>query len=183
MAGLIAKIKEFTGEVVLIRRYSRLRRDKAVVNLLEAKSIGLVYKVSDERLFNAVKRLIKELSNDKRQVMALGFVDDITIPDYCVAAYSGYYFNRKALNWYKAPKSDYIHAFINKEYDILVDLSTSSDFIIKYIVGLSRARFKVGRQRRGFNKYYDLMLRMKKRDPFDEYVRQVVHYLTVLKSK
>lgn len=183
MAGIKTKIQEIAGEVVLQRRYSRLERDKAVVNLLEARTIGLVYKVTDERLFNAVKKLIKELSNDKRQVMALGFVDDITIPDYCVAAYSGYYFNRKALNWYKAPKSDYVLTFINKEYDILIDLSTSNDYILRYIIGLSKARFKVGRQRRGVEKFLDLMIRMKKSAPFGDYVQQVIHYLTVLKSR
>lgn len=182
MAGIKSKIQEITGEIVLSRRYSQITRDKAVVNLLEAKSIGLVYKVTDEKLFNAVKRLIKDLTNDKRQVMALGFVDDDTIPDYCVAAFSGYYFNRKALNWYKAPRSDYIIAFINKEYDILIDLSTSNDYILKYIVALSRAKFKVGRQRRGFEKYYDLMLRMKRSASLNEFVDNAVHYLTVLKS-
>ena len=183
MAGIKTKIQEIAGEVVLQRKAAGMKREKTVVNLLEARSVGLVYKVTDERLFNAVKRLIKELTNDKRQVMALGFVDDDTIPDYCVAAYSGYYFNRKALNWYKAPKSDYIHTFISKEYDILIDLSSSYDYIIKYIVALSQARFKVGRQRRGFSNYYDLMLRMKKSDSYQDYIEQAIHYLTVLKSK
>jgi hypothetical protein len=154
-----------------------------VVNLLEARSIGLVYKVTDEQFFNAVKRLIKDLSNDKRQVLALGFVDDDTIPDYCVAAYSGYYFNRKALNWYNAPRPDYIQTFIKKEYDILIDLSTSKDYTLKYIIALSRARFKVGRQRLGFSNHYDLMLRMKKSASYREFIEQAIHYLTVLKSK
>jgi hypothetical protein len=134
-------------------------------------------------MFNSVKRLIKDLSNDKRQVLALGYVDDDTIPDYCVAAYSGYYFNRKALNWYNGPKPDYIHTFIQKEYDILIDLSNSRDYIVKYIVALSNARFKVGRQRRGFSNHYDLMLRMKKSASYREFIEQAIHYLTVLKSK
>ena len=115
--------------------------------------------------------------------MALGFVDDLTIPDYCVVAYSGYYFNRKDLNWYKLPKSDYINTFINKEYDILIDLSTSNDLILQYIIGLSKAKFKVGRQRRGFEKYFDLMIRIKKRVPMRDFADQAIHYLTVLKSK
>jgi len=183
MAGILSTTQQFIGETVLNHKFSKLRRDKKVVNLLEAQTIGLVYKVNDEKLFNAVKRLIKDLTSDKRQVMALGFVDDITIPDYCVVAYSGYYFNRKDLNWYKLPKSDYINTFINKEYDILIDLSTSNDLILQYIIGLSRAKFKVGRQRRGFTKYYDLMIRMKRKAPMTDFAEQAIHYLTVLKSK
>lgn len=150
---------------------------------MDARSLGLIYKVTDEALFNMVKKLIKDLSNDKRSIMALGFVDDLTIPDYCVAAFSGYYFNKKVLNWYKAPKSDYISTFIQKEYDILIDLSSTDEYVLKYILALSNAKFKVGRQRRGYEKYYDLMLRMKKRATPKEYIDQVIHYLTVLKSK
>lgn len=183
MAGIITSAKTFAGETMLSYKISKTSRSKALVNLMEAKSIGLVYKVTDETLFNGVKKLIREYSNEKRQIMALGYVDDDSIPDYCVAAYSGYYFNNKALNWYKAPKSDYIITFINKEYDILIDLSTSNDYVLKYIVALSRARLKVGRQRRGFEKYYDLMIRMKKKDSMQEFVNQATHYLTVLKSK
>jgi len=183
MAGIISSAQKIVGETVLSNKFSKLRRDKGVVNLLEARSIGLVYKVTDEKLFNTTKKLIKDLTSDERQVMAIGFVDDLVIPDFCVAAYSGYYFNRKALNWYKGPKSDYIDTFINKEYDILIDLSTSHDLIVKYIVGLSKAKFKVGRQRRGFEKYLDLMIRMKRRAPLSEFIDSAIHYLTVLKTK
>lgn len=183
MAGIITSTKTFVGESILSYKISKMSRSKALVNLMEAKSIGLIYKVTDESLFNGVKKLIKEHSNDKRQIMALGYVDADSIPDYCVAAYSGYYFNNKALNWYKAPKSDYILTFINKEYDILIDLSTTNDYVLKYIVALSRAKLKVGRQRRGFEKYYDMMIRMKRKASMQEFVDQAIHYLTVLKSK
>lgn len=183
MAGILQTIQQLAGEVVLHRKYARQKRIKTLVNLLDARTIGLVYKVKDEKQFNEVKKLIKELTHEKRQVMALGFVDEMTIPDYCVAAYSGYYFNRKALNWYGAPKSDYIITFINKEYDILIDLTTDYDYILKYIIALSMAHFKVGRQKNGFEKFFDLMIRMKKRDPMRDYVDQAIHYLTVLKSK
>lgn len=183
MASIISSSRTFIGETILSYRISKSSRDRVLVNLMEAKTIGLVYKVTDEQLFNRVKKLIKELTNEKRQVMALGYVDDQVIPDFCVAAYSGYYFNNKALNWYNAPKSDYILTFINKEYDILIDLSTSNDYVLKYILALSRARFKVGRQRRGFEKYFDLMLRMKKKDTMTQFADQAIHYLTVLKSR
>jgi hypothetical protein len=183
MAGIVAQTKQFVGESILGYRYARLQREKKVVNLMEAESIGLVYKVTNEGLFTAVKKLIKDLTTEKRQVMALGFVDDLSIPDYCVAAYSGYYFNRKDLNWYKAPKSDYITAFINKEYDILIDLSTSNDYILKYIIAMSRARFKVGRQRKGMEPFYDLMMRMKRSAHYEEYIGHALHYLTLLKSR
>lgn len=168
---------------MLSYKLSKLVRFKTLVNITQATSIGLVYKVEDEAMFNTVKLLIKEITTEKRQVMALGFVDDYSIPDFCVAAYSGYYFNKKALNWLYAPKSDYILTFINKEYDILIDLSTSGDYVLKYIVALSRAKLKVGRQRKGFEKYYDLMIRMKKKDSLKDFADQAIHYLTVLKSK
>ena len=114
MAGIVESTKSFIGESMLSFKLSKLERRKALVNITQATSIGLVYKVKDEVMFNTVKSLIKEISNEKRQVMALGFVDDFSIPDYCVAAFSGYYFNKKAaLNSKTKRTQPHLHRLIH----------------------------------------------------------------------
>ena len=114
--------------------------------------------------------------------MALGFVNRKSIPNYCIAANSGYHFNLKDLNWYGAPKNDYIHEFINKEFDILIDLSLDDVFVFKYISGLSRSKFKVGRHNDNYLDCFDLMIKMEPTATLEAFIEQVVHYLVVFKS-
>ena len=53
------------------------------------------------------------------------------------------FFNIKDLNWYYKPQNYIIDNFIQKEYDILINLCDSSVIPIKYLVASSIARFKI----------------------------------------
>ncbi|MEZ5196278.1 MAG: hypothetical protein R2764_07755 [Bacteroidales bacterium] len=75
MANILSYIKTVTGEFVLDRRLKKLKRNKKAINLNEAKTVGIVYIVSIRKVFNVIKVLVKELTTQKRQVMAMGFVN------------------------------------------------------------------------------------------------------------
>jgi len=179
----LSGIKQTVGNFVLDRNISRLERDKKLINISDARNVGIVYLVSNQGMFNKVKLLIRKLNSPYRQVMALGFVNRDSIPDYCVAANSGYYFNKKDLNWFGAPDNDYIKEFINKEFDIIIDLTLEDVYVLQYIVALSKSKLKVGRFSKNMVKYYDLMIKNDKNILSDEYINQIMHYLDILKSK
>ncbi len=180
---ILSGIKQTVGNFILNRNISRLERDKKLVSFSDARNVGIVYLVSNQGIFNKVKLLIRKLNSPYRQVMALGFVDRDSIPDYCVAANSGYYFDKKDLNWYGAPKNDYIKEFIDKEFDIIIDLTLEEVYALQYIVALSKSKLKVGRFSKSMEKYYDLMIKNNNDILSDEYIDQILYYLDILKSK
>ncbi len=182
MAGIISKIGEAYGNWVLKRQIHKRTRDKQLVNLDEARHIGIVYKVNSEREFNAVKDLTKALTTTKKQVLAIGFVDRNDIPNYCVAANAGYYFSRKDINWFGGPKADYIKTFIDKEFDILIDLTLENVYINRYITSLSKSRFKVGPELDFNQSFLDMMIKMDKNTKEEEYILQILNYLRMFKS-
>jgi len=179
----LSGIKQTVGNFVLNRNTSGLERDKKLVNLSEARHVGIVYLVSNQSVFNKVKILIRKLNSPYRQVIALGFVNGDAIPDYCITANTGYYFDNKDLNWFGAPKNDYIKKFINKEFDIIIDLTVEDIFVLRYIIALSRSKLKVGRFSKSMQKYYDLMIKNDRKTLSNEYIDQILHYLNILKSK
>ena len=71
---------------------------------------------------------------------------------------------------------------MNKEFDMLIDLSLESCFSIQYIAGSSKAKFKVGRF--GINplNFYDLMLQVDDKIKLEDYLKYIKHYLTILNS-
>jgi hypothetical protein len=182
MAGFIENIKRSVANYVLNKKLGKLTREKRLVNLHNARTIGILYNVSSQTTFQIVKTLVKELTTRQRQIMALGFVNRKSIPNYCIAANSGYHFNLRDLNWYGGPKNDYIHEFINKEFDILIDLSLDDVFVFKYISGLSRSKFKVGRHNDDYLDCFDLMIKMESTATLEAFIEQVIHYLLIFKS-
>ncbi|MCB2219194.1 MAG: hypothetical protein KQI35_02280 [Bacteroidetes bacterium] len=182
MAGVIENIKRRFGDWILNRQLKKFSRHKKLVNLDEAVQIGIVYKVNSEKVFNAIKDLTKALTSTKKQVLAIGFVDRNDIPNYCVAANAGYYFSRKDLNWYGGPKNDYIKTFIDKEFDILIDLTLENVYINRYITGLSKSKFKVGPELEFTQPALDMMIKMDKDAMEEEYILQILHYLRMFKS-
>ncbi len=182
MGGIIENIKRSAANYVLRKKLGKMNRDKKMVNLHNARTIGIIYNVNSQTTFQIVKTLVKDLTSRQRQVMAIGFVNRKSIPNYCIAANSGYHFNLRDLNWYGAPKNDYVHEFINKEFDILIDLSLDDLFIFKYIAGLSRSKFKVGRHNDAHLDCFDLLIKMEPNVSLEALIEQIIHYLVVLKS-
>jgi hypothetical protein len=179
--GFISNIKRSAGKFILDKKLMHLRRERKLVNLHSAKTIGIVYHVSNQIVFDKVKGLVKELTSRQRQVMALGFVNRKTIPNYCVAANSGYYFSLSDLNWYGAPRNAYITEFINTEFDILIDLSLEKHFVLEYVTSLSRSKFKVGRQNEQGPDCFDMMIKMDAGASVEALIEQLIHYLVIIK--
>ena len=181
--GIFSNIKLSLARFILKNKLKNRKRRKQVVNLDEAKTIGIVYLVSSERTFKIVKELIKTLSGPRRQVLTIGYVDRKEIPSYCVAANSGYYFNKNELNWLGMPKNDYLNKFIDQEMDILIDLSRDDNFVVDYLTSLSKAKFKIGQFNDDQQNRFDFMLKAKKEISFESFIDQILHYSMILKSK
>ena len=153
------------------------------MNLSYARTVGIVFKVTDEKNYRKLKDFTRQISTPQRKVLIIGFVDKKGIPAWCVEPNSGFFFDRQSINWWKGPKNDYLVKFIDKEFDLLLDLTLADDFITRYLVGLSRSKFKAGLRDKKRESYLDLMIELKSNVPLEDLTTQLIHYLTLLKSK
>jgi hypothetical protein len=140
-AGLQNKI----GEFVLKRQLKHLKRNVKSCNIDQAKKIGILFNATHSVSFDIVKNLVKELSDKSRTIMVLGFVDSKQLIDHYLYRKGFEFFTQSHLNWYHLPKSDAVNEFINKDFDILIDLSLEDLYPLKYILSQSKALFKVGK--------------------------------------
>ncbi|MBM3436466.1 MAG: hypothetical protein FJY07_09660 [Bacteroidetes bacterium] len=181
MGGFIAGFRRGAGKYILNKKLAHFKREKKLINLHSATTIGIVYTVPGQEVFNTVKKLVKDLTSRQRQVMALGFVNRKSIPNYCIAAGSGYHFSLSDLNWYGAPRNAYIAEFINTEFDVLIDLNLESTYVLNYITSLSKAKFKVGRHDEGLQPSLDMMIKMDAGASTEAFIEQIIHYLVIIK--
>ena len=74
-----------------------------------------------------------------------------------------------------------VQGFIEKEFDLLIDVTLEEHRPLKVVGGLSRARCKVGRFSEENTRYYDLMIKVDKKQNLAEFISQIQHYLTIIK--
>jgi hypothetical protein len=180
--NFIQKIRFRIGNYYFRKDILSLKRKKVTTNLGKAKYIGILYTVGDEKQYQTICEFVKTLQDERKEIKAIGFVNNKNIPHYCYPKLAYDYFTSKNLNWYLKPSTHFINDFIKKDFDMLIDLSIDSCFPIQYIGGLSKAKFKVGRY--GINplNFYDLMLEVDEKIKLGDYIKYITHYLTILNS-
>jgi hypothetical protein len=91
------------------------------------------------------------------------------------------YFNKKDINWHFEPVSQNVNEFIQKKFDILINLVVGDCPPLEYVSALSNAHFRVGKYEN--NKMYcaDMLIDIKGNSDINYLVEQVKRYLLMIK--
>ena len=133
-----------------------IERDRQVVSLRNAKSIGMICEITDEDSYKDVFAVFSKLQTISK-VQMVGYINENSVPFYCLEQLAADYFCKKNLNWYGKPDMVQIDDFVATDFDILIDFTKSNLAPIHYILTLTHASFVTGGNT--FNKeYYDLLI-------------------------
>ena len=179
---MLTSFRNKIGNYLLKRESATVGRNLKMVNLSHAKSIGIIYPLFDVPDYNQVMEFVTQLQKDKKGVKALGFVQEKELVNRFPPKLSYDFFSQSNLNWYGKSMNERVQDFVNKEFDILIDLSMDELMPIQYVVGISRARCKVGRFSEDNARYYDLMIKIQPTTTLREFISQVKHYLTIINT-
>lgn len=157
MSGIRSKV----GNYVLRKSLKKQKRKMQSCNLHKAVSIGIIFNATHVFSFEVIKDFVKELSTTAKEIFVLGFVDSKQMIDHYLYRKGFEFFTHNQLNWYKKPEGEIIKEFINKDFDILFYLSLEDIYPLRYILALSKAKFKVGRFFEN-DEYLDFMIDIEK---------------------
>jgi hypothetical protein len=172
-------IRRRIGNSILRRKLKHHRRSKSLFNFETSQLIGVVFKTDTQSEFETVKKFLHFLTEQNNKVVALCFVDYKRVPDYYFLRKGFNFFSRSDLNLFFLPKTQFIHDFIEKSFDILIDLSTDKNFPLHFISSLSKAKFKIGKLKPGQN-CFDVMIDTSKENTVQSLIEQIKHYVPVL---
>ena len=175
----IEDIKQKVGKWVFLRELKNNKRLKSVCNLSDAKSIGILYDASSESQIKDIKPFIDYFFNLKKEIKALGFVNHKQFSSCHSPKLQYDFFNRKDLNWYYKPQNYIIDNFIQKEYDILINLCDSRVIPVKYLVASSIARFKIGIYEENYQ-IYDFMISLNEDAGVIKLMSEIKHYIELI---
>lgn len=177
----IDRLRKAAGSYFLKKEMRIRDRQVQSMGLDKARSIGIIFNAKDERTFKLIREFATKLrGGGLRSVKALGFVPKTEVASFLQSSQDFDFFTREDFNWYYRPKGRKVAGFISEEFDILIDLRITRFIPLLFVVGLSRAKFKVGRFGKGFEEFYDLMLDVDKGADLAFLIQQIEHYLGML---
>jgi hypothetical protein len=158
---------------LLKRKQKQLKRTVRVTNLGQVKTVGILWKADDREVFDLLTDLLKELGID--------------VSSLCFSAQRGSVrgeavFSPDDISVFGKIKNQEIARFIAHKFDVLIDISLSSEIEIQYLRCLSRARFKAGWSDAQPD-YFDLSIDVSKRKEPSYLAEQVIYYLGELNKQ
>ncbi len=158
----------------------RIKTSKAthqVINLADAKTIGIVYDSTPTDNDQVIAAFAAQLRNQNKEVEILGFVNDtktnskegVTI------------FNKKNLSWTLAPADERVNAFASKPFDLLLGCYTGTNLPLEFIARISKARWRVGAYTENKTDGFDMMVNMGTKTDLNYLLEQTIYFLNQIK--
>jgi hypothetical protein len=182
----IAPVNELrlkVGSYFLKQEMRSRKRESIGVRLEDSKSIGILFNADGEKVFKLVREF-SELLRDggKRKIKALGFVPKVEVASFLQTSPDFDFFSKDDLNWYYRPQGEKVSVFTKEKFDILIDLRVERFIPFLFLVGLSKAQFKVGRFGVGQEEFYDLMIEVDDKTELEFFIAQIKRYLDMIDS-
>jgi len=189
--NLFQQIRTLAGNYLLNKGISALKRNKKLVNINSAGSVGILFELTDESVYYSIQKYFQKLQEKKIKVKALGYASNKLVTNHFLPVLSFDFFNSKQLNWFQIPKAPCVQDFVESDFDICINIASESVFPLKYIAGMSKARLKVGAygkemQGKKYNELseiYDIMLRAEDNHDQIAFLDNIHEYLNILNPK
>lgn len=180
---LSRKIRTQFGKYCFLKELKKFSREPEIVNFDQATSIGFLYDATLESDTEVIKNYTRNLrSNSKKDVLAMGYVDKKKPHKSQYAQFGLDFFTRKDLNFIMIPVDPSVQNFIEKKFDILVNVNSSNSFPLQYISALSNAKFKVARFQNKKEDAFDMMIKIDNEAPLKTVLEEIEKYLRLIHS-
>ena len=180
---LFKNIKLKIGAAILRNKVGKNRRRKVYQNFNFVKNIGIVWNALNKEEFQTLAKFHQQMSERNIDVQIIGYYDEKSLPDRYTAIRYLSCIRKDEINAFYIPISGDAQAFINKQFDVLIDINFDKLFILRYITVLSNALLKVGlSESENHASPFDLIMEIKKPVSVDNYLKQVVQYLEMMNS-
>ena len=180
---LFENIRLKIGDYILRNRIAGTKRKVHYANLDLVKNIGLVWDASRTEDFVYLSRFYQKMHENKTEVKIMGYFPGKILPNQYTAIRYLSVIKKEELNFFYHPVSREINSFLNKRFDVLIDLNFTKLLPLLYISSLSKAGLKVGLfEPETRNTPFDLMMELKSPVNIEDYLNQVVYYLGMINS-
>lgn len=182
--ALLKNLRLKAGRYKLQQRLTIVKRMRQDFSLEKAKKIGILWDASFENDFQHLAALNRQLAEMGKSVEVMAWIPGKSVPDRLTGLTYMRFIRKEDLNWAYIPVSEDSKAFIEKHFDLLIDINPSSVFPLCCLAALSPATMKVGPDvtEEPEKAPYDMMIRTRKPFSVAVFIEQVMVYLSMIST-
>lgn len=163
----------------LFLAYKKQVREIVIINLKDAKSVGILWNPSDEESIETYELLRKSLNEKGIKSFGMAYISNKRGKETLSTVANSWILDNRDVSCLGRPRSgDGVH-FVQEEFDILVDLSMEKTVPLQYILVHSAAKLKVG-WKAGDANMYDLEIDVNTNPGCRFLMEQIIYYLEKL---
>ncbi len=158
-------------------RLSALKASRKIINLTDAKSVGIIYDSTNPDNDIIITKFAENLRKQGKTVDLLGFINDKKIDHKADVIV----FNTKNLSWTQVPVDDRVEKFADKNFDLLFAAFIDENLPLEYVARISKAKWRVGSFAESKTDYYELMINLGGNNDLQYFLDQSTHFLNQIK--
>lgn len=159
------------------RELSRRNTIPETLDFNKVRTIAILFDGTQPENEVIVKDFISQLTKKGKEVELLGYVP--TNLKSLNADFNS--FCKNDLDFFRFPKSQRVDEFIDKPFDILINLAATNHMQLDFIAALSNAKLRVGPYTDRTH-CYDLMIDHNEKSNLNSYIKQIDFFLNRMKS-
>ncbi len=129
----------------LIRTEKRRTTPVKVCRPLVAKSIGLLAAPESEENYNELLKTVQTWQAKGKEVMLVVWFNSHKVPDWASVIAPGVItFSRRNTGFFFTPASDEVTEFVNRPFQVLLNLDANNSLPLLYIAVTSASAFRAG---------------------------------------
>ena len=171
------RIRNYFYKRTLEERVKGLNVKHDIINLNDAKTIGIVYDSTDTANDTVIAAFAEKLRGQGKEVEILGFVHDKKIdtkPGVTI-------FNIKNLSWTRIPEDERVEKFAAQRFDLLLGCFIGQNLPLEYVTRISKARWRVGAYVENNTEGYDMMVNVSGKTDLSYLLEQTTYFLNQIK--
>ena len=180
---MLKEIRLKIGTFFLKKQLKSFKRERSVFNLDNGQSFGILYEAIDQESFETINNFVDVLKRAGKFVQVLGYVPAKRFEQDYFLKLDFHLYKYSDVNWSYTPSKQCVTDFIQRDYDVLIDLSLSDQFPLRYVAALSKAKFKIGKDSIINQNIYDMLITITGANfNLKEFIRTVRHYMSMINN-
>jgi hypothetical protein len=167
----------------LIRNHQKkIRRNTSGVSFKNAVRIAILSESQTIDTSQYIIDFISDIRKYSKDISTLEYLNNSIKLSVKSWKQTQFYLHNKNLNFLNLPKREPLKEFLEKEYDIIINLSITNNIYLHYLATITNAKLKIGPYNKEFESCYDFMIHVDDDTDIHSFVSAVDTYLKMINN-